>query len=62
MNDSNRNNQNNNNPIIPSDMKLPSTIMDKGIIRKTLIDENGMTYEIEQEIDLPIIIHKDDNK
>ena len=35
-------------------MKLPDLEMGKATIRKTQIDKNGMSYEIEEEIDVPI--------
>lgn len=35
-------------------MKLPDIKMGKASIRKTLIDEKGMSYEVEEEFDVPI--------
>lgn len=35
-------------------MKLPNIEMGKATIRKTFINEKGMSYEIEEEIDVPI--------
>ena len=35
-------------------MKLPNIEMGKATIRKTLINEKVMSYEIEEEIDVPI--------
>ena len=46
---------------IPEGMIIPELETVKGNIRKTMIDENGLTYEIEEEIDIPIF-PKDDNK
>ena len=39
-------------------MKLPNIDMGKAVIRKTLINENGMSYEVEEEIDVPIFNKK----
>ena len=33
----------------------PDAKSEKALLRKTLIDENGMTYEVEQELDMSII-------
>ncbi len=46
---------------ISEGMILPSIELDKGIIRKTIIDKNGMTHEVEHEIKLPKIIRKKDD-
>lgn len=35
-------------------MQLPEIKMGKASLRKTLIDEKGMSYEVEEEIDMPI--------
>ena len=43
------------NKELPSKLKLPTVKMTRGVIRKTLFDENGMTYEVEEVIELPKI-------
>ncbi len=43
-------------------MKLPDIEMGKAVIRKTLIGENGMSYEVEEEIDVPIFNKKHDTE
>ena len=36
-----------------TDMILPEMSFSEGTIRKTLIDENGMAYEVEETVELP---------
>lgn len=45
---------------IPEGMELPTVKTVKGIIRKTLLDENGMPYEVEEEIEMPDIDLKEE--
>lgn len=42
-------------------MKLPDIEMGKATVRKTLIDEKGMSYEVEEEIDVPIFKNTQEN-
>lgn len=43
---------------IPSGMLLPEIKMGKAFLRKTKIDAEGKTYEIEEEFDVPIFKSK----
>lgn len=45
---------------IPEGMELPTVKMVKGTIRKTLLDENGMPYEVEEEIEMPEVDTKEE--
>lgn len=42
-------------------MKLPDIEMGKATVRKTLIDEKGLSYEVEEEIDVPIFKNAQEN-
>ena len=42
-------------------MKLPDIEMGKATVRKTLIDEKGMSYEVEEEINVPIFKNTQEN-
>lgn len=41
-------------------LKLPEIKMSKGKMRRTLVDDTGLTYEIEEEIELPEIIKQEE--
>ncbi len=43
---------------VPKGMILPDLEMGKAKIRKTMLDKNGMSYEVEEEIDIPIFGNK----
>lgn len=44
---------NNNADQQKKELKLPQVDVQKCTIRKTVIDENGLTHEIEETIELP---------
>ena len=43
-------------------MKLPDIEMGKASIRKTLINNNGLSYEIEEEIEVPVFQENKEKK
>lgn len=45
---------------IPEGMELPTVKTVKGVIRKTLLDENGMSYEVEKELEMPDVDIKEE--
>lgn len=47
---------------IPEGMELPDIKTVKGKVRKTLVGEDGMTYETEEEVKFPEIIHDNEVK
>ena len=39
---------------LPQEVRLPEIKMTRAKIRKTLVGEDGLTYEVEEEIEVPV--------